>query len=104
MPACGHAVMCPPIKVLGCIELIAFCTAAKLAGLFLKTMLVKQQTGGKICAEIGFGKKFAQTENKPEIVAPGKCSLHRPNFTVRKWQYLFKIGVNTGETLKTRNF
>ena len=65
-----------------CIETTPFWSEAKFASLLLKTARITQQNGWKICAEIGFSKNFAQTENKPEIFARGTRSPGRPNFTV----------------------
>ena len=65
-----------------CIETAPFWSEAKFASLLLKTARITQQNGWKICAEIGFSKNFAQTENKPEIFARGTRSPRRPNFTV----------------------
>ena len=62
-----------------CIETAPFCSEAKFASLLLKTAWVTQQNGWKICAEIGFSKNFAQTENKPEICAPSLCIGKSPS-------------------------
>ena len=65
-----------------CIETAPFCSEAKFESFLLKTARVTQQNGWKICAEIGFSKNFAQTENKPEFFARGTRSPRRPNFSL----------------------
>ena len=40
-----------------------FWAEAKFANLFLKAVQIKEQTGQKICAEIGLTKSFVETEN-----------------------------------------
>ena len=65
-----------------CIKSTACCPEDKEASLFLKTAWMMQQSGGKICAEIGLEKNFAQTENEAEIIVRGTRFPRRPNFTV----------------------